>query len=718
MYTKCSTFNEMKQIPPFHNNKRSSSSSNSSNSNVQQRRKRFCQTIQYSPIVDATEHDTVGEILCSAGNSDNNNNNNENLVQNAITKVLIWKNRVVSQHIAHALDCTVSIVQVLQRDLRKDHPGPVATITTNELRHLYSNIIVRCINGFADVLQQQRSVATSIAILCQEIGIPKYIVTIRHEATHNHLPSLSTLRIVAKTLLDYIRNVYWIPMQQEHTLKPCQRAREALQYYEMAIQQHQLEQVEKQKREQLQHEQSTVNSMDNNDDEEQDDDDEDEIIMDGLFQSIPGTTSNRFAALIDATKKSTTKLRPPPPKLQQQQHQHLAIKGEMKIPPRKKQKTDRTGISPTTNTTNHERLVDHGPRPQWFSLATCAKAYMTPNESVSIDILQRVAIEHILTQTKHYVASANHSAISSGDKPNNNGRPEKQSHTIFLRRYRPLLGSIARVWPGFCSRFISYCLQEIIQLESFWRDKVNGQIHVHDHPSDCDPLLYGILLEGWIHLFFSNNFLLQIDVPPTMVTIPIDTPSNNNDNSIQNLKRYNAIASSLIFKSENCIGKLDLFRKLQYPLNRWCDQLFETSSSGPDAPKRDDQSDSVPGRITELLVSRLGDERTPLCGVPPPRTVQQSGVVTVEINNTTTDCVVPTRKSKTMSLEDMEAFLLHKPVADPPRHRHDDGDDDTSGRMTMNDDNNQRRRSNTIRPFRNWVSCPTWEPCAIGTTFW
>ena len=259
-----------------------SNSININHGNIQQQRKRISQAIQYSPILDGIDHDTVGATLCSVIQVLNDtptttnhsigstNNSSYESINHAITKVMIWKNRVVSQHLAHAIDCTVSIVQVLLRDLyyttststskiyssssSKDmnqpppstNTTPTTRMSSNELRHLYSSIIVRCINGFADLFQQQRSVATSIANLCREIGIPSYIVTIRHEATHNQLPSLGILRMVAQTLLGYLQNVYWIPKQQQHYELPHQRAQEILHYYEMVISQNQKVEVVKQ----------------------------------------------------------------------------------------------------------------------------------------------------------------------------------------------------------------------------------------------------------------------------------------------------------------------------------------------------------------------------------------------------------------------------------------------------------------------------------------
>jgi ribosomal biogenesis protein LAS1 len=83
-------------------------------------------------------------------------------------------------------------------------------MSVTELRLSYSSTIVRTINGFADTLQQQRFVASSVSLLCAQLGIPAWIVDIRHEASHNALPTLSVLRLATSTLMEFLKNEYWI----------------------------------------------------------------------------------------------------------------------------------------------------------------------------------------------------------------------------------------------------------------------------------------------------------------------------------------------------------------------------------------------------------------------------------------------------------------------------------------------------------------------------
>lgn len=67
---------------------------------------------------------------------------------------------------------------------------------------------MRFVNGVADSAQKGR-VASSVAHLAQQAGIPRILVDIRHESTHNELPSLSVLRVAAKQALEWLRTKYW-----------------------------------------------------------------------------------------------------------------------------------------------------------------------------------------------------------------------------------------------------------------------------------------------------------------------------------------------------------------------------------------------------------------------------------------------------------------------------------------------------------------------------
>jgi len=61
------------------------------------------------------------------------------------------------------------------------------------LRQSYATAILRLINGLVDPLQIG-TYARSITSIAQQLGLPNWIVELRHAATHEDLPSLNLLR--------------------------------------------------------------------------------------------------------------------------------------------------------------------------------------------------------------------------------------------------------------------------------------------------------------------------------------------------------------------------------------------------------------------------------------------------------------------------------------------------------------------------------------------
>jgi ribosomal biogenesis protein LAS1 len=81
------------------------------------------------------------------------------------------------------------------------------------LRLAYAATIIRGVNGIADALVQNRSMesgmSNSVSYLCSLLGLPSWIVDLRHDASHKDLPSLIVLRLASKTLLEFLLDRYW-----------------------------------------------------------------------------------------------------------------------------------------------------------------------------------------------------------------------------------------------------------------------------------------------------------------------------------------------------------------------------------------------------------------------------------------------------------------------------------------------------------------------------
>lgn len=77
-----------------------------------------------------------------------------------------------------------------------------------QVRLSYAMALVRLVNNAADD-GQRGEYAQSIAILANRIGLPKWLVDVRHEATHQSLPSLQVLRLACAQALQWLDEHYW-----------------------------------------------------------------------------------------------------------------------------------------------------------------------------------------------------------------------------------------------------------------------------------------------------------------------------------------------------------------------------------------------------------------------------------------------------------------------------------------------------------------------------
>ena len=108
-------------------------------------------------------------------------------------RVTMWRAR---GHVPLAVETTSSLVEVELMDAR---PAGVDSVAASDqaLRLMYAMVITRLVNGVVDPLQQKAR-AQSVQRLATDVQIPSSLVEVRHEATHNRLPSLAALRIAAQ----------------------------------------------------------------------------------------------------------------------------------------------------------------------------------------------------------------------------------------------------------------------------------------------------------------------------------------------------------------------------------------------------------------------------------------------------------------------------------------------------------------------------------------
>jgi hypothetical protein len=93
----------------------------------------------------------------------------------------------------HALESLLSILVATQQD-NASGTRPSSSLS---LRQSYATALIRLVNGLVDPLQAG-AYARSIFSIAAQIGLPVWLVELRHAATHEDLPSLELLRDGAK----------------------------------------------------------------------------------------------------------------------------------------------------------------------------------------------------------------------------------------------------------------------------------------------------------------------------------------------------------------------------------------------------------------------------------------------------------------------------------------------------------------------------------------
>eukprot|EP01118_Nematostelium_gracile_P002813 TRINITY_DN1314_c0_g1_i1.p1 TRINITY_DN1314_c0_g1~~TRINITY_DN1314_c0_g1_i1.p1 ORF type:complete len:521 (+),score=84.12 TRINITY_DN1314_c0_g1_i1:40-1563(+) len=130
-----------------------------------------------------------------------------------IKKVSAWK---VRGKVPVAIDSTCSFLELAIRDEQSHNSEGFKSCwnfesgsrNENELRMSHSIAIIRFVNGIVDK-GQKGAFAVSITQLADRIGLPRFFVDLRHEATHNQLPSMVVLRAARNQALEWLNSNYW-----------------------------------------------------------------------------------------------------------------------------------------------------------------------------------------------------------------------------------------------------------------------------------------------------------------------------------------------------------------------------------------------------------------------------------------------------------------------------------------------------------------------------
>ncbi|KAH9005961.1 Las1-domain-containing protein [Lactarius hatsudake] len=142
----------------------------------------------------------------------------------AIERLSAWK---FMMPLPHALESLLSILVAI----RQESTYNAGASSSLSLRQSYATAIIRLVNGLVDPLQLG-TYARSISSIAAQIGLPAWLVELRHAATHEDLPSLELLRDGVKECLTWLLHNYFRPTldptlahaapQIRHSLRPAE----------------------------------------------------------------------------------------------------------------------------------------------------------------------------------------------------------------------------------------------------------------------------------------------------------------------------------------------------------------------------------------------------------------------------------------------------------------------------------------------------------------
>ncbi|CAD6444292.1 cc4a3ef7-e5c3-4041-8198-3d126f02a76a [Sclerotinia trifoliorum] len=118
----------------------------------------------------------------------------------AVCLISVWMQR---GNCPHLVESSAIITSAILNDV----PGNSSYC----VRAAYSAAFCRFVTGLLDSHQDKRR-KLSMYSIAKTIGLPATYVELRHQATHEELPSLPKLRIAARKALKWIWDFYWVDL--------------------------------------------------------------------------------------------------------------------------------------------------------------------------------------------------------------------------------------------------------------------------------------------------------------------------------------------------------------------------------------------------------------------------------------------------------------------------------------------------------------------------
>ncbi|KAM0558531.1 hypothetical protein ACHAPJ_004726 [Fusarium lateritium] len=136
----------------------------------------------------------------------------------AVARVSMWMQR---GNCPHMVESTALLMAAMLSD-REAAAGENAASSAYAIRAAYSAAFSRFVTGLLDGHQDKQR-KQSMYSIAKTIGLPATFVELRHQSTHEQLPSLAKLRTAAKKALLWIWDYYWKQLGEDSS-DPCRKA--------------------------------------------------------------------------------------------------------------------------------------------------------------------------------------------------------------------------------------------------------------------------------------------------------------------------------------------------------------------------------------------------------------------------------------------------------------------------------------------------------------
>lgn len=145
------------------------------------------------PWINSTEFEEVYNGLF---------NGNIEAQKYAVERIYVWKSRCF---VPVAIESTGALFRVAISSIEtKD----MCASKVDDLRNAYSLAIIRFVNHITEKAQVKMYMQP-VHRIAEELGVPEWIVNLRHDATHRKLPALDLLKTAADCCIQWLKEEFW-----------------------------------------------------------------------------------------------------------------------------------------------------------------------------------------------------------------------------------------------------------------------------------------------------------------------------------------------------------------------------------------------------------------------------------------------------------------------------------------------------------------------------